>query len=316
MTPMNFSIIIPTYNRADSLAQTLDSLAGVNLPAGCSAEVLVIDNNSRDQTARVVAERAGRMPYALRHVLETRQGSNFARNRGIAEASGSHLIFTDDDVALDPAWLCDYAEAFARHPGAACLTGRVIPRFLAARPAWLTDNLLCYYGEQDFGDAAAPVLYPKYPVEMNIAFARETLEHFGGFSTAINRDAKTLMSNDGMIFFERLARAGATVLYLPGALIYHLIPGERIDQRWILRRVYWQGRSDVGVGQMLAPPSKLKLVGEALAAAWRAFQGMRGGHLLPRRAYWHYRGQAVDLKCEQWYELGLARQKFHSVFGF
>src|ERR1051325_2688261 len=93
------TVAIPTYNRADFLRQTLAGIALQVFPG--EFEVLVIDNNSTDHTRAVVAEFADAHP-APRHVLETKQGLDHARNRAIAEARGEIIVFADDDILVKP----------------------------------------------------------------------------------------------------------------------------------------------------------------------------------------------------------------------
>ena len=96
--PLLLTVAIPTYNRADFLRQTLAGIALQVFPPG-QFEVLVIDNNSTDHTRAVVAEFAAAHP-APRHVLETKQGLDHARNRAIAEARGEIIVFADDDILV------------------------------------------------------------------------------------------------------------------------------------------------------------------------------------------------------------------------
>src|SRR5262245_30253525 len=105
------SIIIPTYNRAGLLKGTLESVQSLRIPQGWRAEVVVVDNNSTDQTAMVVAETDKMERIPIRCVIEPRQGTSNARNRGILESTFSDLVFFDDDVMVDPDWLEGYVEA-------------------------------------------------------------------------------------------------------------------------------------------------------------------------------------------------------------
>jgi glycosyltransferase involved in cell wall biosynthesis len=86
--------------RADSLSLTLDALRAQVFPTPVDWEVLVVDNNSRDDTPAVVAQCQREWPR-LRYVHEPRQGLSHARNLGIAHASGDILLFTDDDVITE-----------------------------------------------------------------------------------------------------------------------------------------------------------------------------------------------------------------------
>ena len=97
------TVAIPTYNRAAFLRQTLAGIAAQRFPRE-AFEVLVIDNNSTDETRAVVAEFAGERP-APRHLLETKQGLDFARNRAVAEARGEIIVFGDDDILVETDWL-------------------------------------------------------------------------------------------------------------------------------------------------------------------------------------------------------------------
>src|SRR5262245_11802398 len=95
-----FSIIIPTYNRADLLRMALKSVHRLHLPRSWEAEILVIDNNSSDDTTTVLRE-AGQGSLPVRGILERKQNVSHARNRSASEASFEHLVYFDDDEVVD-----------------------------------------------------------------------------------------------------------------------------------------------------------------------------------------------------------------------
>ena len=98
------SVIIPTYNRAQMICDSLDSLLKQNLSTD-DYEILVVDNNSKDDTKNVIEHYITAHPnYNIRYIYESRQGDFFARNRGAEEAKGEYLVFTDDDALFD----CNY----------------------------------------------------------------------------------------------------------------------------------------------------------------------------------------------------------------
>src|SRR5947209_8654862 len=121
---MDVSVIICTYNRCESLRATLDGFCKLKGTADIAWELLVIDNNSKDQTREVCQTFSKQLP--IRYIVETVQGQSAARNRGIVEATGSLLLFTDDDVDLDPEWISNYWNATARHPDVSIFGGRII----------------------------------------------------------------------------------------------------------------------------------------------------------------------------------------------
>lgn len=102
---MRISVILCTYNRAQSLVNALESVATQTLPESVEWEVLVVDNNSRDQTRDVVEDFCRRHTPRFRYVFEPNQGLCYARNSGVREARGDVLAFVDDDVTVEPGWL-------------------------------------------------------------------------------------------------------------------------------------------------------------------------------------------------------------------
>lgn len=126
---VDITVAICTWNRAALLDQTLAALTTITPPPGKSWEVLVIDNNSPDRTPEVIAAHlaAGKLP--LRSVRELKQGQSNARNRGLDDARGDWVVWTDDDVRPAPDWLTGFAATTARHPEAAAIGGPIHPWF-------------------------------------------------------------------------------------------------------------------------------------------------------------------------------------------
>src|SRR4051812_38683398 len=113
--PLNVSavtILICTYNRAGLLRETLAALQSMSMPADCAVEILIVDNNSTDDTPHVVSESAGVGPMRVVYLRETRQGKSFALNRGLEHARGDILALTDDDVLPSAHWLERIVEDF------------------------------------------------------------------------------------------------------------------------------------------------------------------------------------------------------------
>lgn len=102
---MNITVILCTYNRCESLAKALESAAALRLPESVEWEVLVVDNNSTDQTREVVEAFCRRHTGRFRYLFERQQGKSYALNAGIREAGGNVLAFTDEDVTVEPPWL-------------------------------------------------------------------------------------------------------------------------------------------------------------------------------------------------------------------
>src|ERR1039458_3873680 len=102
---MKISVILCTYNRCQSLPKALNSIAVQTIPDSVDWEVVVVDNNSKDQTRAVVEEFSRQYPGRFRYVFQSQQGLSNARNAGIREAQGDVLAFMDDDVTVEATWL-------------------------------------------------------------------------------------------------------------------------------------------------------------------------------------------------------------------
>src|SRR5262249_13188433 len=132
------TVLIATYNRAAFLDATLRSIARLRVP-GRTWEVVVVDNNSRDDTKAVVARHARDYPVPLRCILETQQGRSSALNAGIAAAHGTVIAMADDDVRVEEGWLAAACAALlsSRDPAIRYAGGPVEPMWEAPPPAWL-----------------------------------------------------------------------------------------------------------------------------------------------------------------------------------
>ena len=222
--PFKVSVVVPTYNRCGLLTRTLDSLISQIAP-GLRYEVLVVDNNSRDDT-RGVVDAIGRRHAHLRYVFEPRQGVSHARNAGIAASRAPLIAFIDDDVEASATWVAAIKQAFDLHPEIDCLGGPIQPRWAAPPPAWLTPMLWAAVSVQgDKGDSpyidatrATPCL-----MTANFACRRAALEQVGGFSTAYARDEDRELQ-------LRLWRAGKRGLYARHVIVTTDVPRDRLTK--------------------------------------------------------------------------------------
>lgn len=135
---MKLSVIIPTYNRSDLLADTINSLCDQYLLSS-EYEILVVDNNSTDDTYETVKESILKFPKnSIRYVYESRQGDFFARNRGAEEAVGEYLVFTDDDAVFDKNYLDTILKMFETFPTIGAVGTKIVVQWEGGTPAnWI-----------------------------------------------------------------------------------------------------------------------------------------------------------------------------------
>jgi glycosyltransferase involved in cell wall biosynthesis len=236
---MNLDVIIPTYNRANLLVKTLNSLFQVAAPSDLQVVVTVVDNNSRDATAEVVQR------YPARYIFEANPGRSSALNAGITHSSGDLVAMIDDDEEIAASWYPRISDAF-RHPGIDFIGGPYEPRFEVPPPKWLTGNLRGAAGWMDFGDKSQPY-GPDFPGLLlggNVVIRRSMLERIGLYNTAIGRTGNRLMTGEDDEMYARLLKAGAHGMYFPDLVVYHWIPASRLSKNYLRRWTFWAGVSE------------------------------------------------------------------------
>jgi glycosyltransferase involved in cell wall biosynthesis len=271
---MKITVIVCTYNRCQTVGKALESVASSTLPDGVEWEVLVVDNNSSDQTRRVVEECSGRHLGRFRYLFEPKQGLSHARNAGIREAQGDILAFTDDDVTVEPTWLQNLTARLndGRWAGTA---GRTLVAQPFSAPPWLgleePYNLGGAVGALfDLGDRPCKLSRPPYGA--NMAFQKRMFGKYGGFRPDLGRCGEGMLSNDDTEFGRRLLDAGERLRYEPSAIVYHPVTEDRTQQSYFLTWYLNYGRATVREWKrgpdILRIPRRfftfLKLVGAAL----------------------------------------------------
>jgi glucosyl-dolichyl phosphate glucuronosyltransferase len=237
---MRVSVIVATWNRAELLARCLRALAAQTLPAD-QFEVLVVDNNSSDDT-RAVVEASG---PPVRYLFEARQGVSAARNTGLRAAAAPVVAFTDDDVVVPPDWLeALLARLETLPPEAAGVGGEVEPVWEVPPPEWLDPGYFGYLSARVSPDPTPRYLGEKdWLIECNVAYRRERLVEAGGLPEGLDRVGETLLSG-GQVVNLVLAHAGHPMFFDPAITVRHDVPASRMTLEWLRRRAFWEGVSE------------------------------------------------------------------------
>jgi glycosyltransferase involved in cell wall biosynthesis len=241
------SVVIATFNRAPLLDETLHSLRAINAGPGRTWEAIVVDNNSTDDTRRVVERHAADFPVALHSLAESRQGRSSALNTGISAARGAVIATTDDDVLVERDWLKTACDALLepKDPAVAYAGGPVRPRWETAPPRWLDLHRGDLWGTiaiQDHGDR--PFVYEeqrKVPLGANMAIRKSLVEAIGGFRAELGRGTgRLVLGQEVPEFLMRARNAGFKGVYLPSMCVHHHIPAGRLTPRYFRR--WWFGK--------------------------------------------------------------------------
>lgn len=236
---MNISVIICTYNRSKSLLKTLESFRGVLNPREAAWELILVDNNSNDDTREIANHFIKSSIFPCKYLFENRQGLSYARNTGITEAIGDILSFTDDDVIVDECWLRNIENEF-KNKDVACIGGKILPIWENPQPAWLTGELLQFLALQDLGEEKIvldrPVIWGA-----NLSIRSSMFQKYGVFDTKLGNIEGKLYGGEETKFVQLLLANGENVLYCPDILVHHCIPGFRMKKSYFRKWVYDKG---------------------------------------------------------------------------
>ncbi len=244
---MKITVIVCTYNRCESLVKALESVVASTLPQSVEWEILVVDNNSRDHTRKVVEEFCNRHPGRFRYLFEPQPGKSHALNAGIREARGDVLAFMDDDVTVEPTWLQNLTAALQNCESAG-VGGRVLRKWTSSPPRWLSVDgpyermgwpLIIF----DLGHETCELT--DNVCGTNMAFHKEVFMRYGGFRTDLGPQPDNEIRSEDSELCSRLIAAGERLQYEPSAVVYHPVLESRLTKSYFLAWWFDFGRASV-----------------------------------------------------------------------
>lgn len=240
---LDATVLICTYNRCSLLGETLDAVARSR--TALAWEVVVVDNNSTDQTRSVVESRQAGYPVPLRYCFEPRQGNSFALNTGIAATRATIVVFTDDDVRVTEGWLEGACTPMLSDPAMDYTGGPVRPIWEVAPPAWVDRARSDLWGTLamlDYGPASFVFEERKrVPLGANMAVRRAVFDRVGRFDTSLGRVGSSLRGQAQAEFFCRSREAGVRGLYVPEMAVDHHVPASRLTRSYFRRWWFMKG---------------------------------------------------------------------------
>jgi glucosyl-dolichyl phosphate glucuronosyltransferase len=248
---MQASVIVCTYNRAGMLPAAFAALAAQRVAPALEWELVVVDNNSSDDTRAVVEAFRARAPMPVSYVFEARQGLSFARNTGVAAAKGDVIAFTDDDTIPAPDWVAGTVAGLNEFK-AQVTGGRILLDWPAPVPAWLArqPGLFGSLSQMDYDRTERLVEERGHPQIWggNMSFRREVFDRIGLFDTRLGRVAQRLYSGEDVDFVRRALAAGLIVVFDARLVVWHRVPLERMRRRYFLRWHFQGGEGETFFG--------------------------------------------------------------------
>jgi glucosyl-dolichyl phosphate glucuronosyltransferase len=268
---MKLSVVICTCNRPAPLAAALASLCEVAPPSG-DWEVIVVSNDGAAVTRDIARASMGRLP--LRLVEEPQIGASHARNRGVAEAKGGYIIWTDDDVLYDRNFLHAYESAFAARPDASIFGGTILPLLQGSPPAWLEAALPVIEGayaarrpKDNLGAIEGGV--GNVPCGANFA-VRATEQRRQLYDPALGaRPGGCTIDGEETQVIEALLGEGHPGVWVPGAIVHHVMPPQRQTLAYLRR--YYEGRGwQLAQGRTRRPSAGRRVIDRMRVAYYEA----------------------------------------------
>lgn len=241
-----FSVVICTYNRAALLGEAIRSVFRQQYPRD-RFEIIIVDNDSPDDTASVVAALVPESPAPFRYLVEKRNGLSYARNLGIEESRYEFVAFLDDDAIACPTWLATFNRVIDEQH--ALVVGSRIEKAFEPGfnpPAWFHFQYVKHFFGVNYRDRGRMervfrVRHPLYLTGASIAYARRLFEQFGGFDPQLGRDGKTLLAGEETFFNLVLDKNDVPIYYTDEAYVDHFVESFRVTKKHLLRKAYWSG---------------------------------------------------------------------------
>lgn len=232
---MKVSTIIVTRNRSQELKHVLGSLATQDLRLD---ELIVVDNNSEDETKKLVKNFIKNVNFPVRYVLEKTQGYPLVYNRGIREASYDWVAFIDDDCVASDYWFSSVKKAIKTQPQAAAILG-CSHTFYKKNIFSLTTLVFDEFWKKSFIDKSGRVVDLEILDNKNIVYNKKFL-----------LTNNTLFSEDIVKYFNgacedsdlgmKLQQAGGKAYYAADMYIEHKDPTNLV---WYYKKLVFSAKS-------------------------------------------------------------------------
>jgi glucosyl-dolichyl phosphate glucuronosyltransferase len=261
MPALKVSVIICAYNRAQNVAALLECLLLQETAQDCSFEIIVVDNNSKDNTKETIESYISKFQRRLRYFFEPQQGKSFALNLGIRESRGEILAFTDDDCLVPGDYISRVNEVFREYGEIDFMGGKILPHWGQEKcPSWLAEVVLddteyelsndrywrriffrgplaiLDYGDKPFRVDRTQKLYQSFLFYgPNMAIKKSAVDKIGGFA------ADRVITQDTEICL-RLVESGMKGLYAPNVKVYHRVQANKLTPEFYCQWYFKRGK--------------------------------------------------------------------------
>jgi GT2 family glycosyltransferase len=219
------SVVVCSHERPERLASCLASLLAADYP---TLEVIVVDNAPRTSGVRQLVGSCN--DARVRYVCEPIPGLSRSRNRGIGDATGEIVAFTDDDVEVDPHWIRELVRGFTRANDVELVTGLVLAANLTTHAQGIFERKVSWganftpqlfrWDRRSSDAVVKPFNCGMIGTGASFAVRRDMLLRIGSFDEDLGAGSPTRGGED-LDYFYRVLRSGSAIAYEPSSLVWH-----------------------------------------------------------------------------------------------
>jgi glycosyltransferase involved in cell wall biosynthesis len=242
---MRVTVAICTWNRANLLDQTLTRMRELRIPDGLEWELLVVNNNCTDDTDEVVGRHVPHLPIRLLH--EPTPGKAHATNLVLEQSRGELILWTDDDVLVDPDWLKAYVAAARQWPEASYFGGAIEPWFEVNPPTWVLANLRlleAMFAIKSGGGESRPIGEREFPWGANFATRKNVFDDVA-FEPGLGPAGTSEIRGEEVALVSELRKRGHRGIWVCDARVKHFIPRYRLGRPYVWSYHVGAGRTAV-----------------------------------------------------------------------
>lgn len=240
LKPPAISVVICTYNNAESLRITLDQLKSQVAIEQDFFEIIIVDNNSTDSTKQISLDFVDTCKIRSKYYFENKQGLSYARNTGIDNSLGSYILFTDDDANLPETWLSEYYKNIKNY-SPDCIYSKIHILWDKPKPWWFISIYTPFFVGLDYGEKLIHVNgFHKEFYGKNFCVKKEILQELGRFDPNLGRKGSQLLAGEETILYRKLIEENKSVIYIPGAPVGHRLKDREYNEDNI-RKLYVDG---------------------------------------------------------------------------
>ncbi|MGB6169265.1 MAG: hormogonium polysaccharide biosynthesis glycosyltransferase HpsE [Geitlerinemataceae cyanobacterium] len=235
---LDFTVAIPTYNGAKRLPEVLAKLKAQIQTESIRWELLIVDNNSTDNTAKLIQsyQQDWFEPYPLEYSLETQQGASFARLKAVREAKGKWVGFLDDDTLPAENWVAAAYRFGERHPKAGAYGSQVHGDY-EVKPPRNFEKIASFFAITERGSQPhryEPKMKMLPPSAGLVVLKQAWCESVPQKPFLSGRSSLSILNSEDLEMVLYMQNAGWEIWYNPEMEIYHKIPRQRLQREYLL----------------------------------------------------------------------------------